>query len=149
MGRRTAAVGLAYLLTATVAQAAPDEMGPLRVETWDAGMVTLAGASIRVVAYMPTGAMRRPVVGVIHGASRNGGYQRTLAQTLASRGLVVLVPDMPCQVWSCDHNANAAQLLALLDWGAAQSRDARGRLAGAIDPSSDTPDRRPMANVPV
>lgn len=134
MRRRFGVLGVCALLAASTAQADPDAMGPSRVESWEAGVVNLAGAPIRVVAYYPAGASGRPVVGVIHGASRSGAYQRVLAQTLASYGLVALVPDMPCQVWACDHEANARQLLALLDWGVAQSDTPGARLAGTIDP---------------
>lgn len=132
---RSAVLGVCALLGASTAHADPDAMGPSRVESWEAGVISLAGAQIRVVAYFPAGASGRPVAGVIHGASRNGAYQRVLAQTLASYGLVALVPDMPCQVWSCDHEANARQLLALLDWGVTQSRTPGTRLTGAIDPT--------------
>jgi len=123
------------MLAPARALAAPEDLGPARVETWDAGVVTLAGAPIRVVAYLPAGASGRPVVGVVHGASRNGGYHQLLAQTLASQGFVAVVPDIPCNVWGCDHDANANQINALLDWAVAQSATRSSRLAGAVDGS--------------
>jgi MYXO-CTERM domain-containing protein len=44
-----------------------------------------------------------------------------------------VVPDIPCNVWGCDHNANANQINALLDWAVAQSMTPSSRLAGAVD----------------
>jgi dienelactone hydrolase len=107
--------------------------GPLTVTSWDAGSVSLAGASLHVVVHRPDSGGPYPVVGVVHGASRNGTFQRVLAQTLASYGLVAVVPDIPCQVFSCDHNANANQILAMLDWAVMQSADGTSPIAGTID----------------
>ncbi|MFO0625245.1 MAG: hypothetical protein U0325_06460 [Polyangiales bacterium] len=131
--RRRAAPTLSLILAPALAVAAPEDLGAARVETWDAGTVTLAGTPIHVVAYFPAGMPARPVVGVVHGASRTGAYHRVLAQTLASHGLVAVVPDIPCNVWGCDHDANANQINALLDWAVAQSAMPSSRLAGAVD----------------
>jgi MYXO-CTERM domain-containing protein len=74
-------------------------------------------------------------VGVIHGANANGAYHTELASVLASRGFVAVVPDMPCTVVSCDHDANQRQITALLAWAVAQSADPSSRLAGTVDGS--------------
>ncbi|MCB9597744.1 MAG: hypothetical protein H6719_33815 [Sandaracinaceae bacterium] len=114
----------------------PDERGSLTVEEWDAGRVTLAGASIPVrVLYPSDGVAPYPLVGVIHGASRTGANHRVLAETFASRGFVVLLPDMPCGFTGCDHDANANQLVALLEWGVARSGDGASPIAGLVDAS--------------
>ncbi len=101
---------------------------------WDAGMLPAAGTMIRTRVFYPNDPGLRALVGVIHGASANGSYHLELARTLASRGLVVVLPDMPCSVITgCDHDANQRQITALLAWAVAQSGDASSRLAGRVD----------------
>lgn len=112
----------------------PDTRGAFTVATWDPGMVSLAGASIHVHVYYPMGATTpMPLLGVVHGASRTAANMAEMSNTFASRGFVVLAPDMPCNFLGCDHAANALQLRALLDWGVAQSADATTPLAGLVD----------------
>ena len=56
----------------------------------------------------------------VHGITGSLGWALAPAMlvplTLASRGFVAVVPDMPCLVTFCDHDANAAQISALLGW---------------------------------
>ncbi|MBN8612237.1 MAG: dienelactone hydrolase family protein [Deltaproteobacteria bacterium] len=128
-------------LAARASAQAPEDRGPLTVETWDAGTLTLDGARIRTRVYYPAGAGPTgsggpfPLVGVIHGANANGAYHTELASTLASRGFVAVVPDMPCTVTACDHDANQRQITALLAWAVAQSADPSSRLSGTVDGS--------------
>jgi dienelactone hydrolase len=121
------------LVSGAVRAQAPEERGPLAASSWDAGARTLDGVSIRVRVVYPELGGPYPLVGVIHGANANGAYHTELATTLASRGFVVVVPDMPCTVTVCDHDANQRQISALLAWAAAESAEAGTRLAGKVD----------------
>jgi MYXO-CTERM domain-containing protein len=114
---------------------APEERGPLAFSEWDAGRIPAAGTMIRTRVFHPNGGGPHPLVGVIHGANANGSYHIELASTLASRGLVAVVPDMPCTVTSCDHDANQRQITALLEWAVAQGADPASRLSGLVDGS--------------
>lgn len=115
---------------------APEERGPRPVGEWDAGRVPAAGVTLPTRVYYPDDDLGpAPLVGVIHGASANGRYHPELASTLASRGFVAVVPDMPCGVTSCDHDANQRQITALLEWAAAQGGDASSPLSGRVDGS--------------
>ena len=122
------------LLAAPSAKAQPETPGPLPVADWDAGNVDAAGASLPTRVYYPAGGGGPfPVVGVIHGASRTGSYHRVLSETLASRGLIAVTPNIPCNFLGCDHDENAAQLVALLDWAVAQGATPGSRLEGLVD----------------
>ena len=124
----------AAALSAAPAHAQPELPGPLAFTAWDAGSVAAAGASIPTRVFYPTGGGGPyPIVGVVHGASRNGSYMRVMAETLASRGFVAVVPNMPCNVFGCDHDANANQLVALLDWAVAQGSAPGSPIAGLVD----------------
>lgn len=127
---------LAVVSAAPVARAQPDTRGPLSVETWDAGKVVLDGVEILVWAHYPTGvAGPMPLAAVVHGASRYAGVMGELSDTLASRGFVALAPNIPCNFAGCDHEANARQTSALLEWGVAQSADPSSKLHGLVDGS--------------
>jgi dienelactone hydrolase len=112
----------------------PEERGAFGVDEWDAGAVVIDGVSLKTRVFFPDAPGRYPVVGVIHGASANGSYHPELASTLASRGMVVVVPDMPCTVISCDHARNSGLVLGLLDWVVGRSDDPASPLAGLADP---------------
>jgi len=125
---------IAAALSASAAAQAPEDMGTLAFDEWDAGRVEVAGARLPTVVLYPTdGVGPHPLVGVIHGASRTGARHRVLAETLASRGFVVLLPDIPCGFTGCDHDANADQLIGLLEWAEARSDDGASPIAGLVD----------------
>jgi dienelactone hydrolase len=127
------ALAIVFLGTA-IARAQPETPGPLAVTRWDAGRVDAAGASIPTVVYYPTdGGGPYPVVGVIHGSSRTGANMRVMAETLASYGFIAVTPNMPCNIIECNHDENAAQLSALLDWAVAQGGTTGSVLAGLVD----------------
>ncbi len=129
-----AAILMALTVPAALARAQPETRGTHELETWDAGDVSAAGASIPVLVYYPAdGAAPAPTVIVMHGYLRNGSFHREMASTFASRGFVAIVPDMPCGVGGCDHDANAAQLAALFDWAIAEAGDAGSPISGLID----------------
>ncbi|MBX3274460.1 MAG: hypothetical protein KF729_29615 [Sandaracinaceae bacterium] len=138
-GRGSALAGCAalalWLGAAGAAAQAPEERGGLEIAEWNAGRVTAAGLSLPTRVIHPARGGPYPVVGVIHGAGRDGGRHVELARTLASRGLVAVLPDMPCSVVGCDHDANAAALSALLEWAEAQGATAGSPLAGLVDGS--------------
>jgi len=123
---------LLLLLSASAAYAQPETRGPHPITDFDAGRVNLAGVQIPVHVYHPSDiATPLPVVAVVHGYQRNGSFMAEMARTLASRGMVAVVPDMPCGgIAPCDHNANAEQLRALLLWAAADPV-----ISGRVDPT--------------
>ncbi|MBI5488822.1 MAG: hypothetical protein HY905_15925 [Deltaproteobacteria bacterium] len=122
------------VMAAGTARAQPENPGAFEVVTWDAGNVYAAGASLPTKVYYPAGGGGPfPVVGVIHGASRAGAYMRTLSETLASRGLVAVTPTIPCNFLGCNHDENAAQLSALLDWAVDQGATPGSPLEGLVD----------------
>ncbi|MDQ3037878.1 MAG: MYXO-CTERM sorting domain-containing protein [Myxococcota bacterium] len=135
-----ALLGIATALVASLAitlpaHAQPEMRGAHAVAEWDAGPVSAAGAMIRTRVVYPEGATARgPVVAVVHGYLRNGSYMMELARVLASRGIVAIVPDMPCGFGGCDHDANARQVSALLAWAIAQSDTSGSRIEGLVDP---------------
>lgn len=130
------ACALVVLLPAFAGRAAaqdPADPGPLITAEWNAGSVSAGGASIPTVVVYPATGGPYPVVGMFHGLAGNGGQHSTLAQTLASYGLVVIRPDMPCGLGGCDHDSNATIISALLEWAVAQSADGASMLSGKID----------------
>jgi dienelactone hydrolase len=119
---------------ASTAYAQPEMRGPRPVMEWDAGDIDAAGASIPVVVVYPSDAgASGPVVAVVHGFLRNGSYQMEMARTFASRGFVAVVPDMPCGAGGCDHDANAAQISALLEWAVDESATSGSEIEGRVD----------------
>lgn len=126
-------LAISIVVLAPSARAQPEARGSHAVMEWDAGPVSAAGASIRTRVIFPGDAGPFPLVGVIHGASRNGSYHLELARTLASRGFVAIVPDMPCTVASCNHDANAMQITALLAWAVTQSGTPGSMIAGKVN----------------
>lgn len=127
-------VGLG-LSAAAAARAQPETRGTHALAEWDAGRVSAAGAMIRTRVVYPTDlASPGPIVIVMHGYLRNGSYHMELARDLASRGMIAVVPDMPCGLGGCDHDANARQLTALFAWAIGESARSGSRIAGTIDP---------------
>lgn len=74
-----------------------------------------------------------PVVVFGHGFTRSKERYRDLGALLASRGVVVLVPDLPCGFAGCDHSANADELLGLVDWILERDLDPDSPFFGRID----------------
>jgi MYXO-CTERM domain-containing protein len=103
-----------------LAAAQPEGMGPFAIDDMEIGPVMADGVSIPIRIYAAQG-MNLPVVAVVHGFAREGRYMAVMAQTLASHGYVAVVPDMPCGFAGCDHDANARQLAALMEWAVTQS----------------------------
>lgn len=111
----------------------PEDRGTLGFSEWDAGRVATDTTTIRTRVLYPDTAGSYPLVGVIHGASRTGANHIELARVLASRGFVVVLPDMPCGPLGCDHDANARQIAGLMEWAVTQSGMAGSRIAGLVD----------------
>lgn len=128
------ASAVAVLLAPRPVLAAPEDRGPHTVLEWDAGRIAADRTTIRTQVLYPADGAPGPIVGVMHGNLREGRFHLELARTLASRGAVVVLPDMPCGAGGCDHEANARQLLDLLDWAATQGATAGSRLEGRVDP---------------
>jgi dienelactone hydrolase len=129
------ALGAALNMHTAHAQTGPPEQrGPLAVREVDLGRPSLAGAAIPLREYVPEEAARpRPVVVVMHGYLREGRFMAELGRTLASHGVVAVVPDMPCGLGGCDHAANARRLAAAFAFADTASADATGPLAGRVD----------------
>jgi dienelactone hydrolase len=132
--------GAALVTGAGAAQAVPavplEDPGPLTVMQWDAGMVAAGGGTtaVPVLVYYPAGAPGPfPVVEVVHGFARNGSFHVVLANDLASRGAVVVVPDMPCGLAGCDYDVEATAVSDLLDWITTQGGTAASPVAGIVD----------------
>lgn len=126
-------IGSAMFNALPAAAQSPEDRGPLAVQNWDAGAIEADGLRLRTRVYRPDAVGSFPIVGVIHGSNHDASYHPELASTLASRGMVVVVPDMPCTVWDCDHDRNADAVLALLEWAVQESEDGSSRLAGIVD----------------
>lgn len=121
-------------LAPAVAHAQPETRGPLPIAEWDAGPVTPALVRVRVV-YPSGAATAYPIVAVVHGNLRNGNVMMEMARDFASRGFVAIVPDMPCGVGGCNHDANATILGQLMDWTISESGRTGSMIAGRVDPS--------------
>src|SRR5678815_2840750 len=118
MGHVAALYAFALLLPGLL----PEEHGTHANADFDAGSVDAAGTMIPLHVYYPTDLVQpAPLVAVLHGFFRNGSYMAELGTTLATRGFVAIVPDMPCNLAGCDHDANAMQVSALLDWAMNES----------------------------
>lgn len=118
--------------------AAPEERGPHQIATLDAGEVSAAGEMIPLAVYYPTDLVAPgPLVAVVHGYVRNGSFMRVMAETLASHGLVAIVPDMPCTLLGgCDHDENGLQISGLMDWAIDQSaNNMMSPIYGLVDSS--------------
>ncbi|MCS6798288.1 MAG: dienelactone hydrolase family protein [Myxococcota bacterium] len=129
-----AAVGAILWGSGHVVAQPPEARGPHAIEEWDAGRLAAPGGSIPTRVLQPATEMRSPLVAVIHGSGRTGDRHVEMARTFASRGFVVLLPDIPCTPFACNHDENAAQILALLDWAVARGAERGTRLAGRVDP---------------
>lgn len=121
----------ATLLAPLAALGAPEDRGPYTPAIFEAGSLTIAGVQIPTRVYYPTNATAPGALLIMmHGNLRNGSYHEELAQTLASRGFVLVLPDMPCGLGGCNHDENATQLSGLLEWAAAQNAEASSPIFG-------------------
>ncbi|MBS1153019.1 MAG: chlorophyllase family protein [Myxococcaceae bacterium] len=96
--------------------------------TKSAGSVTVAGANFALDAYLPNTGGPWPVIALGHGFSNSKDNMQALAQLLATRGNVVVVPQFP--VGSSDHARNGQALLAAIDWAIGNAA-----FAGKVDAS--------------
>jgi hypothetical protein len=142
MARRKIAAGFAIaslaapVLVATYASAQPEKPGPFAVDTWvpgsaDAPPVPLSPGGV----FIPKAAGPFPPVALVHGAAENGGLHTVMAQTLASRGVVVLAPTFPDELIN-PTTADGDNVNALLDWAVKESGTASSPLAGKVDGSA-------------
>jgi len=104
---------LGMMLVAPLAVADYGQPGTLAV-TKSAGSVTVGGSPFAIDAYTPNTGGPWPVIGLGHGFSNSKDNMVALAQLLATRGNVVVVPQFP--VGSGDHARNGQALLAAMDW---------------------------------
>ncbi len=141
--RVPAAVAAAVLAAAAVAGPAADPRspGPFLPGMTTEAIPVGAGASRIVDVHFPRSdgtvdpaAGLCPVVVFGHGFTRDRTRYRDLAEHLAGRGYVVLVADYRCGLASgCDHDANAAEMSALVDWILARDADPASIFLGRID----------------
>lgn len=126
----------APVFVATYASAQPEKPGPFAVDTWvpgsaDAPPVPLSPGGV----FIPKAPGPFPPVALVHGAAENGGLHTVMAQTLASRGVVVLAPTFPDELVN-PTTADGDNVNALLDWAVKESATASSPLAGKVDGSS-------------
>ena len=130
-------LAVTLLTRPTLSQAAPEDRGPHEVTTWEAGFVASAGVLLPTTVYLPADLAEQagpvPVVAVLHGAGRTGVYMTEMAQTLASYGLIAVVPSIPCLPGFCAHGENARQISGMLEWAVAQGGEAESPLFGHVD----------------
>lgn len=124
------------VLVATYASAQPEMPGPYAVDTWvptsaDAPPVPLSPGGV----FIPKAEGPFPPVALVHGAAENGGLHTVMAQTLASRGVVVLAPTFPDELIN-PTTTDGDNVNALLDWAVKESSTASSPLAGKVDGSS-------------
>lgn len=119
------------------AAAEPEALGAHEVTVWEPGFVAAGGLPVSTTVYLPADlaidGAPAPVVLVLHGAARTGAYMATLATTLASRGVIAVVPTLPCTPAVCLHEVNAAQVADVLAWAVAQGDEAESPLYGRVD----------------
>jgi dienelactone hydrolase len=106
----------------------PDQPGAFALTTRSASVVR-AGRTTPVVAHLPVGAGRAPLVIVLPGFQLRTAWYLATVEHLASQGMVVVRAEPPSTFDSADHAAMAADTSAVLDW----ALDG-GPLEGAVDP---------------
>jgi dienelactone hydrolase len=120
-----------------LAAAEPEALGAHEVTVWEPGFVPAGGLLASTTVYLPADLAidgpPAPVVLVLHGAARTGAYMATLATTLASRGVIAVVPTLPCTPAVCLHEVNALQVADVLAWAVAQGDEAESPLYGRVD----------------
>ena len=126
----------APVLVVTYASAQPEMPGPYAVDTWvptsaDAPPVPLTPGGV----FIPKATGPFPPVALVHGAAENGGLHTVMAQTLASRGVVVLAPTFSDGLIN-PTTTDGDNVNALLDWAVKESGTASSPLAGKVDGSS-------------
>ncbi len=104
---------VATVFVETSALADYAQPGTLAV-TKSAGSVTVSNTSFPVDAYVPNTGGPWPIIGMGHGFSHSKDNLAVLAQLLATRGNVVVVPQFPS--FNSDHARNGQVILAAIDW---------------------------------
>jgi dienelactone hydrolase len=114
-----------------VAAAPPEEPGPYVVEQWadPAGTPVPCPAGVYYPGDAPCPGA--PVV-LVHGAGEAGDYKVVMAQRLASRGLVAVLPSFPNLLLNPDQT-DADELNALLAWTVEQGQDPSSPLYDKVD----------------
>jgi dienelactone hydrolase len=136
-GLAAAALASTATLAPALAAAEPEALGPHEVTVWEPGFVPAGGLLASTTVYLPADlaidGAPAPVVLVLHGAARTGAYMATLATTLASRGVIAVVPTLPCTPALCLHEVNATQVADMLAWTLAQGAEAESPLYERVD----------------
>ncbi len=108
----------------------PDKDGPWQISKL-AGSVMVGNVAVAIAGYYPTEGPQVgpfPVVVVAHGFQLPPSQYTTYVQRLATHGYVAVTADYKAELFASDHVANAAQVLAGIDWVAAEPA-----LAGIAD----------------
>jgi MYXO-CTERM domain-containing protein len=126
----------ATVLAPARAHAQPEKPGTYAVDTWvptsaDNPPIPLSPGGV----FIPKGAGAFAPVALVHGAGENGGFHTVMAQTLASRGVVVLAPSFSSLLLS-PQPSDGDKVNALLDWAVQKSADPSSPLSGKVDGSA-------------
>ena len=128
------AFALALVALPTAARALPEDPGPFEVETWDPAKNPIAAKPPipTYVVHPKTPCAPGAVVALVHGAGESGAYKVKIANLLASRGLVAVVPSFPSLLLS-PTAADGDTVAAVLAWAVAASDDPTSPIGGKID----------------
>lgn len=121
------------LLLPSLAMAAPEDDGAFGVVVTNDVMVPVSGAQLATDVYVPDGGGARPLVVLRHGFGRSKTNFTNWGHHLASRGLIVLVPN--ARSLTPDAAQDSDDMLAVLAWAVAQNGQAGSPLAGRVDGS--------------
>lgn len=111
----------------------PDQDGPWSILNLK-GVAKAGGVDVPIDCYYPSDGPEAgpyPVVIVAHGFQLPASQYTSYVKRLASHGYVAVNADFQAGLWSPDHVAYAKQILAGVDWVAAQPG-----LAGIADPDN-------------
>lgn len=130
-GWLAAAVCVALCSLARHAVAQPETLGPYQVERWTDPPGTAVPCPAGVFYATDAPCAGAPVV-LVHGGGENGNFKVRMAELMASRGLVAIVPSFP-SLLVVPTAAEGAQINELLDWAVQQSQEASSPLYGRVD----------------
>jgi predicted dienelactone hydrolase len=101
---------------ATAEPGNPSAKGAFSVTIKPSATVTRGNRSIPVVARIPSGATKAPLVVLLPGFQLKAAFYSVLAGHLASHGMVVVSADPPASLFSVSHAEMDLDASAVIDW---------------------------------